>query len=483
MVGEALLLLAVALGVLAYFSHQALRQEGVRNAEQTLEGTLQHIDNILLSVEQATGNVYYDLIQHLDNPERMYTYSRELVLSNPYIDGCAICFKPGYYPGKDLFMAYVHHKKSADSGPSDLIVSETFANRPYTEQRWYTKPMESGWIGWIDPLKGVETEREPLVSFCLPFTDKRGERVGVIAVDVAVSQLSRFVLATKPSENGYCTLLGHDGSYIVHPDKEKLMNPAIFSQMGRKADSSEFEAAKAMLSGKSGMKKFSRDGDDWWVFYKPFKPVQWEGRSSGEVAWTVGVVYPEDDIFGTYNILLYLALAIAIVGILLFSLLSYWFIRKQMRPISNLAKSAQHIAEGNYNEILPYEDRSDEIGLLQRRFKKMQKSLQGQVDELEEETKRLEQREAMLQMEYDRAVESDNMKTSFQRYIMQQMNVPTDSIDSSVTTLCNNYHDINKEETDKQVDNIQRKSQMMVGLLDHLAHFSESEAGKEDSHE
>ena len=59
-VGEALLLLVVALGVLAYFSHKALRQEGVRNAAQTLEGTMQHIDNILLSVEQATGNVYYD---------------------------------------------------------------------------------------------------------------------------------------------------------------------------------------------------------------------------------------------------------------------------------------------------------------------------------------------------------------------------------------------------------------------------------------
>lgn len=83
MVGEALLLLVVTLGVLVYFSHKVLREEGVRNAEQTLEGTMQHIDNILLSVEQATGNIYYDLLQHLDEPERMYTYSRELVLSNP----------------------------------------------------------------------------------------------------------------------------------------------------------------------------------------------------------------------------------------------------------------------------------------------------------------------------------------------------------------------------------------------------------------
>ena len=61
---EALLLLAVTFGIVAYFSHRALQREAIRNAEQTLQGTIQNIDNILLSVEQATGNVYYDLIRH-----------------------------------------------------------------------------------------------------------------------------------------------------------------------------------------------------------------------------------------------------------------------------------------------------------------------------------------------------------------------------------------------------------------------------------
>lgn len=102
-VGETLLLLAVTLGILAYFSHKALREEAMRNAELTLDGTVQNIDNILLSVEQATGRIYDDLLEHLDQPDRMYAYSRDLVESNPYINGCAICFKPGYYPGKDLF--------------------------------------------------------------------------------------------------------------------------------------------------------------------------------------------------------------------------------------------------------------------------------------------------------------------------------------------------------------------------------------------
>ena len=229
---EALLLLTMTLGILAYFSHMALREEAMRNAEQTLEGTVQNIDNILLSVEQSTGNIYYDLLKHLDDPDRMFTYSRALVESNPNIVGCAIAFKPGYYPDRDLFMAYVHRKTSPTHGHSNLETSETFANRPYTEQIWYSEPMKTGKVGWIDPLKGMDTEdNEPLITFCLPFTDGGNERVGLIAVDVSINQLSKIILAAKPSANGYSVLLGHNGAYIIHPDKEKLSNPMTLSPL------------------------------------------------------------------------------------------------------------------------------------------------------------------------------------------------------------------------------------------------------------
>lgn len=215
--GQTLLLLAVSLGVLFYFSHKALKSEAMRDAELTLESTVQNIDNILLSVEQSTGNMYYDLLEHVDEPERMYVYCRELVESNPNIVGCAIAFKPGYFPGKDLFMAYVHRRAFTTDIKSDLVTTDTFTDRPYTEQAWYKDPMNKGWIGWTDPLKGEDTENEPLVNFCLPFSDKSGQRVGVIAVDVSISQLSKIVLAAKPSERGYCVLMAKNGSFIVHP--------------------------------------------------------------------------------------------------------------------------------------------------------------------------------------------------------------------------------------------------------------------------
>lgn len=479
---EALLLLAVTLGILAYFSHKALRQEAVLNAQQTLEGTVQDIDNVLISVEQATGNIYYDLLEHLDDPDRMFTYSRKLVECNPNIVGCAIAFKPGYYPGKDLFMTVAHRRASSIAGESEIVMAETFADRPYTEQVWFTEPMKTGRIGWIDPLKGIDTESEPLVSFCLPFEDKNNQRVGLIAVAVSINRLSKIILAAKPSEHGYSVLLARNGAYIVHPDKEKLDNPMVFSHLEESADASELEAAKVMLAGESGMREFRRGDRDWYVFFRPFERVKWEGRSSGDIGWSVGVVYPEEDIFGLHNNLLYLVVAIAIIGLLLFFLLCSWIIRRQLKPLKRLIISTHYIAEGNYHVQLPFIDRQDEIGLLQKQFEQMQHSLQNQVNELEEEAAQLHQQDSMLRAAYEKIVETDDLKTSFLLYMTSQMSAPAENIDNSVTTLCNHYHDSGQQEIEFQVDNIQQKTHALVELLNHVAHFTQPETGKEDAY-
>ena len=50
-----------------------------------------------------------------------------------------------------------------------------------------------------------------------------------------------------------------------------------------------------MVAGESGMKKFRRDDGDWYVFYQPFKRVDWDGKAHGSMNWSVGVVSPEDD--------------------------------------------------------------------------------------------------------------------------------------------------------------------------------------------
>ena len=225
------------------FSHRVLKKEAVNGAWQTLDVTVLQIDNILQSVEETTENVYEDLRQHLNQPERMYTYSRRIVECNPFIDGCAIVFRPGYYPGHDLYMAYIHRDVNGE-----FVTQETFANRPYTEQVWYSETVAKEVTCWTAPLKNENAEDKPLITFCQPIFDAKDECVGAVAVDVSISELSRIVLAAKPSPNSYCTLVDKNGSFIVHPDKEKLMHQTVFTQTEEGADPTVLEAANALLS-------------------------------------------------------------------------------------------------------------------------------------------------------------------------------------------------------------------------------------------
>lgn len=461
------LILTAALLVMLHFSRKSIKQETLQKAEQTLEATVQSIDNILLSVEQASGNTYWNMLEQLDKPERMQVYCRKLVETNPYITGCAIAMEPYYY--KDhakYFMTYTHQTKTGmASTNSPIIQAETFGNRPYTEQEWYTQPMKSGHPCWIGPLKNTDTEGGAIISFCLPIYNRDGARVGVLGVDIALQQLSQIVLAVKPSPNSYCTLLGSDGSYIVHPDSTKLMHETVYSYYKESDNQSIKEAAAAMVTGQTGYKEFQQNGKDWFVFYKPFNRSVLPGRSMEKLNWSAGIVYPEDDIFGQYNRMLSVVVAISLTGLFMLLVLCQWFTHRRLLPLRMLTKSAQRIAEGDYNDPIPDSKQEDEIGQLQEQFQQMQQSLATHVNELNRLRASLQIQGEELRTAYERAQEADKLKTAFLHHMTNQMIAPSQTILTSVDTLCQQWSNMSKEEAAKVVDSIQKDSQTITDLL------------------
>ena len=461
------LILTAALLVMLHFSRKSIKQETLQKAEQTLEATVQSIDNILLSVEQASGNTYWNMLEQLDKPERMQVYCRKLVETNPYITGCAIAMEPYYY--KDhakYFMTYTHQTKTGmASTNSPIIQAETFGNRPYTEQDWYSQPMGTGHPCWIGPLKNTDTEGGAIISFCLPIYNRDGARVGVLGVDIALQQLSQIVLAVKPSPNSYCTLLGSDGSYIVHPDSTKLMHETVYSYYKESDNQSIKEAAAAMVTGQTGYKEFQQNSKDWFVFYKPFNRSVLPGRSMEKLNWSAGIVYPEDDIFGQYNRMLSVVVAISLTGLFMLLVLCQWFTHRRLLPLRMLTKSAQRIAEGDYNDPIPDSRQEDEIGQLQEQFQQMQQSLATHVNELNRLRASLQIQGEELRTAYERAQEADKLKTAFLHHMTNQMIAPSQTILTSVDTLCQQWSNMSKEEAAKVVDSIQKDSQTITDLL------------------
>ena len=518
------ILLMASLVVMLHYSRKTIREESLNEAAQTLEGTVQRIDNILLSVEQATGNMFFNLLPHLDDKDMIISSCRKLVEANPQIAGCAIAMKPYYFKDREYFMAYYYRQsnggQSWDSDTrvtvsqddsllftdSPIIQAETFGNCPYTEQIWYTDPIVTAKPKWLNPLIGIEADVEPITTFCLPIPGPDGEPIGVIGVDVSLSLLSHIVLAAKPSPNSYCTLLAADGSYIVHPDSTKLLRQLFSSgdamsdgQLTESAPSkvvealrstpSAWDAANAMLSGETGYKPFTLNGQNYYVFYKPFKRAAIPGRSIEELDWSAGIIYPEDDIFGDYNHLFYYVLIIAAIGLILLFVLSRSIIHRQLKPLLMLTESAQLIAKGNYDEPIPDSHQSDEIGRLQAHFQQMQQSLSTHIGELEHLTDTLRKHGMELRAAYEHAQQGDRMKTAFMHNMTNQMVNPANAIDSAVEALCA-LSNKSRQESDSEsqgtvataerlTNEIQQHGKTITKILNNLIYVSEDVNGKE----
>ena len=463
---QTVLLLAVTLAVMLYFSRQTLKEEAILDAEETLAGTVQQIDNVLLSIEQTTEYTYQDLLGHLDEPERMETYCRKVVEGNPYVVGCAIVFQPNFYQGRELFMAYVHRENDK------LVSSDSFGSMPYTEQIWYTKPMTSQRASWtcmpiIKPAEG----------------GKKSQCVGVLAVDLSTSMLCQIVLSAKSSPNSYSVLLGGNGRYMIHPDTKKMSRKTVFSAIEEEAEPSMKEAGEAMMAGDTGYLSFEMGGKDWYVFFKPFEHHHFFALPIESMKWSVGEVCPKSDIFGTYNKLFFFVVGLGILGLLVFLVLCHAFIKRQLKPLNQLRQAAQRIAEGNYNESMPRTDRDDEIGELQERFRKMQQSVVAHMKKNEQLKASLQNQGQILQKTSGQAIENEKVKTAFLHYISNQMIVPGDLIDKSVTKICNNYQDISVEEMEQEMSTIKKQSSTILNLLGHILETIQIETGKEDSHE
>ena len=81
------ILFVAALAIMFKYSHDAVEQESLAKAEEMLNGTVLSIDNKLHKTEVATRNMLWNVEKHLDDPESMTHYARQLVGSNPDIVG------------------------------------------------------------------------------------------------------------------------------------------------------------------------------------------------------------------------------------------------------------------------------------------------------------------------------------------------------------------------------------------------------------
>lgn len=456
-------LFMTALGVLFYYSRQAVKEEAIEKATQTLEGTLLHVENTLHEVEVAADNMKWQVEQQIDEPDAMFTFSRTILENNPNLYGCSIAFEPNYFPGKGKYFS-AYSCRTAQGIETEQEGSDLYE---YHTMDWYIIPYLLERPYWVEPFReydtgGIQVE-DVITSYCQPIHDHEGQQVGILSVDISLEWFSKTITDAKPFPHSYSILLGKGGTFLVHPDSTKLFYQTIFTPTLETPDADLTALGEAMIGGESGYKVMERDGEKLYVFYKPFKHTE----------WSVAIVCSEDDIFEPYHGLQKSLMLIAVVGLLLLLVFCIFIIRRSLQPLKQLAESAQRITEGDYDEPVQDSRKSDEIGHLQHSFYTMQQALSNHMNEMNRTTETLTQQNQELQKAYELAREADRVKTAFINNMTDQMAQPVNIIATESDIIRENYTTFSQDEMKDHVDEMLANTETVTRLLNQLLDASE----------
>ena len=345
---------------------------------------------VMSKVEVSAENIIDELSWHLATPELVAGTLQYELNTNRHLYGCGIGFVPDYYP-----------KQGRWYEPYALVEGDVITVRDigsdkhdYLEAEWYKNGLEHPDGIWSNPYLDMEGGGTVLCTFSRLVKEPEGDIAGVFGADISLEGLSSFIVDSVGKENEedvlfdispeetemqiYCFILGPDGDYIVHPDKERILKTNFYDYAVGEDAGKYRKLGDAMRAGEKGDMSLLVDGVKSDVYYAPL-------LDSG---WSMGVVVPMARVLRPGLYIGSFILVLILLGLLLIAAICRRAIRKTSKPLIKLAESAREVATGKFDTKLPTIKTNDEIRLLRDSFDNMQKSLAEYVRELTETTAR-----------------------------------------------------------------------------------------------
>ncbi len=426
------LMMLIIMGLVAWLIYGAtsefvLGADGMRQ-EVFRDGYVSEMRRNISDIYTSTYNHVPEIEENLANPDRLPALVERVVRLNPQVHSCGISFIADYYPQKGHW--YCPYAVRTDSSHVETKIIGG-PSHDYLSAGWFKEGMEAAKTLWSKPFFDGTDSVAPLVSCLFPIHDRTGRTVAVLGSDMSLEWLAKKMRWTdwetfsqewvSPSREvvekyqnndldfdgeklskykPYSFLINSDGTYLVHPDRQRIINKNIYDDVKATPDTADDYVVRQMVAGKKGYygqqidempEAVSFDGKPMYVFYAPVKFTDWSlalavpKTSLDKISIFVGLV-----------LLLFIA-----IGLLAAFLVSRVVIRRAVKPLKQLALSADEVAKGNFSTSLPVIRHHDEVGVLRDSFDGMQQSLTKYVEELKHTTASKAAIENELQVAHD----------------------------------------------------------------------------------
>ncbi|MBO4721227.1 MAG: SpoIIE family protein phosphatase [Prevotella sp.] len=401
------LVLLIIMGLTSYWlfvlGASFAQEEEIFRHEAMVKATTENICRVVSDVYVAVRNQLPEIEESLDRPDRMMTLVERTIAQNPRIRSCGISFIEDFYPNKGrCYMPYAVRRDSNSIEVSDIGTK----CEDYFREDWFLDALKAEEGYWSEPFFEKNDSTLPLVAYLHPIRDKQGRPVAVIGADISLDWLREKMkeadwklytqqwagMTEKRREKeikewmAYSMLVSKKGTFIVHPDEKRIIHDSIGSIAKASKDTVVTVMVQRIMEGKAS-KNFELindnnysckdfEGRDGYVFYKPIK----------HTGWSMVLFAPEMAL----DLIAYVIGGILVFFILL-AVLIVWLvtrisIKRTTKPLKQLSSSANEVAKGNFDTLLPNIKHNDEIRLLRDSFEDMQHSLTKYVSELQTTT-------------------------------------------------------------------------------------------------
>ena len=378
------------------YNYLVSRRIIVRNIQDSAQNlalvTVNKIETVLRAVEKVPQNLAYSLEESQYRKKGLMNLLRSVVENNPEIYGATIAFEPYAFDKDSLYFAPYFYKSDGEIKYANLG-EESY---DYFSWDWYRAPKERDRPLWSEPYFDVGGGNVIMSTYSVPFyreVDGKKTFMGIVTADISLSWLQDLVASIKIGETGYGFLVSKEGKVVTHPKKELIMNETLFSLADARGDTALSEIGRCMIRGDSGFVPCESivTGKKSWMVYAPIP-------STG---WSLGVLYPQDELMADVTHLSRVVLVLALVGFAFLLAVIVSISGSITRPLRTLARTTKDIADGNLDFTLPRVGSGDEVGKLSDSFLYMRDSLKRHIRELTETTAAKERMESELKIAHD----------------------------------------------------------------------------------
>ena len=384
MVVLALLVLVVSASSLV--ARQLVLRDATNDIRNEARDAARRVDDTLRMVTVSCAGMAGTVVRADLSPEQMVSMLGSMVKATPGATGAMLALEP-----TATGAAGFARRVTADGTDNDFVAS----GYDYASKPWYRRTLASpqGW--WSEPYFNEAAGGVWTTTYNLPIRDGAGNTHsrGMVSMDVLLEGMRERV-GTHLTQPGFqISVVAPDGLIAIHPEAGVALRYTLDDYIAQRHRSVLADVAKAVRQRQPipYLPADPRTGMRW---FTAVEPIGLSGHSlvlSGSYS----------RILERLNQVLLLVVAFGLLAALLGSMAVRRLAGRISRPVEDLAGSAIHLGNGEYDWPVPYRERTDEVGHLARTLDGARTSIQRQLVEIRELGAAEQKRESELSMAHD----------------------------------------------------------------------------------